>query len=111
MTSLAVPGLGTFADIGAYMRGVGAAARAAARELARADTRSKNAALAAVAACLRRDAAKLLAANAEDIGAAIAAGHDAAFVDRLTLGAGGVDSMASDSRQIAAPDPSAKSPI
>ncbi len=106
MTNLAVPGLGAFADIGAYMLGVGAAARAAAREVARADTRSKNAALAAIAGNLRRDAAKLLAANAEDIGAAVAAGHDAAFVDRLTLGAGGVESMATGLEQIAAlPDP------
>src|SRR6185295_14916634 len=90
MTNLAVPGLGTFADVDAYMRGVGAAARAAARDLARSDTRTRNAALSSIAACLRRDAANLLAANAEDIGAAIAAGHDAAFVDRLTLGAAAI---------------------
>jgi hypothetical protein len=31
MTNLNVPGLGTFADVGAYMQGVGEAARAAAR--------------------------------------------------------------------------------
>ncbi len=106
MTNLAVPGLGTFADVGAYMRGVGVAARVAAREIARADTRSKNAALSAIAGNLRRDAAKLLAANAEDIAAAVAAGHDAAFVDRLTLGARGVESMAIGLEQIAAlPDP------
>ena len=42
MTNLAVPGLGTFADVGAYMQGVGEAARAAARELARADTRRQE---------------------------------------------------------------------
>ena len=75
MGNLAVPGLGTFADLRAYMRGVGEAARAASRELARADTRTKNAALTAIAASLRRDAAKVLAANAEDIGSAIAAGY------------------------------------
>ena len=106
MTNLAVPGLGAFADVGAYMRGVGAAARVAAREIARADTRSKNAALSAIASNVRRDAAKLLAANAEDVSAAIAAGHDAAFVDRLAFGAGGVESMATGLEQIAAlPDP------
>src|SRR5258705_2022201 len=106
MSNLAVPGLGTFADVGAYMRGVGAAARGAARELARADTRTKNAALAAVASNLRRDAAQLLSANAEDVASAVAAGHDAAFVDRLTLGATGIDSMAIGLLQIAAlPDP------
>ena len=106
MSNLAVPGLGTFADVGAYMRGVGAAARGAARELARADTRTKNAALAAVASNLRRDAATLLSANAEDVASAVAAGHDAAFVDRLTLGTTGLDSMATGLLQIAAlPDP------
>jgi len=106
MTNLAVPGLGAFADVGAYMRGVGAAARVAAREIARADTRAKNAALTAIAGNLRRDRATLLAANAEDVAAAVAAGHAAAFVDRLTLGTDGVEAMATGLEQIAAlPDP------
>ncbi|HET7031609.1 MAG TPA: hypothetical protein VFJ48_00690, partial [Casimicrobiaceae bacterium] len=102
MGNLAVPGLGTFADLRAYMRGIGEAARAASRELARSDTQTKNAALTAIAASLRRDAAKILAANAEDIGSAIAAGHDAAFVDRLTLDPPGVEAMAVGLEQIAA---------
>jgi len=106
MTDLAVPGLGTFADVGAYMHGVGAAARAAARDVARADTRTKNAALAAMAAAIRRDAAKLAAANAEDVAAAAAAGHDAAFVDRLTLSERTIAAMAQGLEDIAAlPDP------
>jgi len=106
MTDLAVPGLGTFADVGAYMHGVGAAARAAARDVARADTRTKNAALAAMAAAIRRDAAKLAAANAEDVAAAAAAGHDAAFVDRLTLSERTIAAMAQGLEEIAAlPDP------
>ena len=46
MTNLNVPGL---ADVAAYMRGVGEAARAAAREVARADTDAKNRALLAMA--------------------------------------------------------------
>ena len=85
MTNLNVPGLGTFDDIAAYIESVGNAARNAARALARADTASKNAALTAAAAAIRRDEARLLAANAEDVDAARAAGNDAAFVDRLTL--------------------------
>src|SRR3977135_3143720 len=85
VNDLAVPGLGSFADIGAYMQGVGVAARAAARKLARADTAAKNAALLAIARAIRRDQAALLAANARDIATARAAGSDAAFVDRLTL--------------------------
>jgi glutamate-5-semialdehyde dehydrogenase len=106
MTNLAVPGLGTFADVNSYMQGVGAAARAAARDVARADTRTKNVALAATAAALRRDEAKLIAANAEDVAAASAAGHDAAFVDRLTLTPMTIVAMADGLAEIAAlPDP------
>ncbi len=106
MTNLAVPGLGTFADVGAYMQGVGAAARAAARDVARADTRAKNAALMAMASALREDSAALAAANARDVAAAAASGHDAAFVDRLMLDAGGIAAMAAGIEAIAAlPDP------
>ena len=92
--------------VAAYMDRVGAAARAAARELARADTATRNAALAAMAAALRRDAPALLAANAADVAAAQQAGHDRAFVDRLTLTAATVAAMADGLLQIAAlPDP------
>jgi len=106
VNNLAVPGLGTFADIGAYMQGVGAAARSAARDVARADTRAKNAALAAMAAALREDEAALAAANAEDIATAVTAGLDKAFVDRLSLGASGIAAMAAGLESIAAlPDP------
>jgi len=106
MTNLADPAPGTFADVAAYMRGVGAAARAAARVLARADTAAKDRALAAMAAAIRRDEARLLAANAEDVAAARAAGHDAAFVDRLTLTPKGIAAMAEGLEQIVAlPDP------
>jgi glutamate-5-semialdehyde dehydrogenase len=106
MPNLAVPGLGTFADVGAYMQGVGAAARTAARELARADTSAKNRALAAIATAIRNAAASLREANAEDVAAAKATGHDAAFVDRLTLDANTIAAMATGLEEIAAlPDP------
>ena len=106
MTNLNVPGLGTFADVGAYMRGVGEAARAASRELARADTAAKNAALAAMAAAIRQDDARLAGANAEDVAAARAAGADPAFVDRLTLTPTTIAAMAAGLEAIAAlPDP------
>ena len=102
MTNLNVPGL----DLPAYMREVGERARAAARVLARADAKAKNAALDAIAATLIRDADKLLAANALDVTAARAAGNDAAFVDRLTLQASTIQAMAAGVRQVAAlPDP------
>jgi glutamate-5-semialdehyde dehydrogenase len=106
MTNLNIPGLGTFADVAAYMQGVGKTARAASRHLARADTAAKDAALAAMAAALRRDKSKLAAANAADVAAARAAGHDAAFVDRLTLTPKTIAAMAQGLEQIAAlPDP------
>ena len=105
MTNLNVPGLGTFDDIGAYMHGVGEAARSAARTVARADTAAKNRALASIAAALTRDEARLLAANADDVAAA-RIDRDAAFVDRLTLTPKTIAAMADGLRAIAAlPDP------
>ncbi|GIK85835.1 MAG: gamma-glutamyl phosphate reductase [Betaproteobacteria bacterium] len=102
MTDLAIPGLGRFATVADYMQVVGEAARAAARELARADTAAKDAALHAMAAAIRRDAAALAAANGRDVAAARAAGHDDAFVDRLALKPATVEAMAAGLEQIAA---------
>jgi glutamate-5-semialdehyde dehydrogenase len=102
MSNLSVPGL----DLADYMREVGERARAAARALARASTHAKNSALDAMAAAIRRDEAKLLAANAKDVTGARATGNDAAFVDRLTLKPATVVAMADGLREIAAlPDP------
>jgi glutamate-5-semialdehyde dehydrogenase len=93
-------------DVNSYMTGLGRAARAASRELAKADTNAKNQALRLIAAAIERDAEALLAANARDLDAARAAGLEAALLDRLTLTAAGVTSMAEGLRQIAAlPDP------
>jgi glutamate-5-semialdehyde dehydrogenase len=89
-----------------YVRSLGAAARAAARELARASSERKNAALAAMAAELRAHAADLLDANARDVAAARRGDHDAAFIDRLTLTPALVEQMAGGIEQVAAlPDP------
>src|SRR5512132_1457979 len=94
------------ADVAAYMQRVGAAAREASRHLARADTRAKNRALEIAAAALQRDADALVDANATDIAHARESGHDAAFIDRLTLSAAGVDAMARGLLEIVAlPDP------
>jgi glutamate-5-semialdehyde dehydrogenase len=85
---------------------VGRRARAASREVARADTAAKNRALLAAAKAARRDAKKLLAANAEDVKSAQAAGKDAAFIDRLTLTEKTIESMAQGLEQVAKlPDP------
>jgi glutamate-5-semialdehyde dehydrogenase len=102
MTNLNVPGL----DLPAYMREVGERARAASRLLARAPTAAKNTALEAIALAIIRDEKRLLAANAQDVAAARAAGSDAAFVERLALGTSSVAAMAEGVREIAAlPDP------
>jgi len=93
-------------DIKSYMLEVGRRARAASREVARADTAAKNRALLAAAKAVRRDAKKLLAANAEDVKSARAAGKDAAFIDRLTLTEKTIESMAEGLEQVAKlPDP------
>jgi glutamate-5-semialdehyde dehydrogenase len=89
-------------DIKDYMQNVGRQARAASRLMARADTRSKNQALLALAAAIRRDGAKILAANAEDVAAARAAGLEPAMIDRLMLSEKSVAAMAEGVEQIAA---------
>ncbi|MBM3345283.1 MAG: glutamate-5-semialdehyde dehydrogenase [Betaproteobacteria bacterium] len=88
-------------DVKQYMLTLGRQARAAARELARASTASKNAALFVMAAAIRRDATRLMTANAQDIASARAAGKDAAFIDRLTLSAKSVEAMAAGLEQVA----------
>ena len=89
-------------DIQSYMHGVGRAARAAARVLARAGSRAKDDALHAMARALERDTAKLLEANRQDLDAGRAKGLEPAMLDRLTLTNQSVASMAEGLRQIAA---------
>ena len=101
MTNLRVPGLHDVEDVAAYMRGVGIAARSAARVLARADTGTKDRALRATADAIRRAESTLLAANAEDVARAQAAGHDRAFVDRLALTGKTVQAMAEGLEEVA----------
>jgi glutamate-5-semialdehyde dehydrogenase len=93
-------------DVKAYVRGLGQAARTAARALARADTGAKNLALAAMAAGIRARRDTLLEANRADVAQATRDGRDAAFVDRLTLTPNLVEQMAAGLEQVAAlPDP------
>lgn len=89
-----------------YMQNLGRQARTASRLMAKASTNARNRALLAVAAAIRRDAAKLLAANREDMEAARAAGLEEALLDRLALTEKSVAAMAEGLEQIAAlPDP------
>ena len=93
-------------DLKSYVRGLGQAARAAARELARAETQAKNRALAAMAAGIRAQREGLLEANRGDVAQAKKDGRDAAFVDRLTLTPALVEQMAKGLEQVALlPDP------
>ncbi|MGH8667130.1 MAG: glutamate-5-semialdehyde dehydrogenase [Burkholderiales bacterium] len=93
-------------DIQNYMVGIGRQARAAAREMARADTDTKNRALMAIAAAIRAGAERLAAANAKDVKSAEARKLDAAAIDRLTLTPKVIETMAAGVEQIAAlPDP------
>lgn len=93
-------------DIAAYIADTGQRARQASRAMARATTLSKNQALLATAAAIRRDARLLVAANELDLQAARDAGLDEAFVDRLQLTDKVIETMAGGLEQIAAlPDP------
>jgi len=93
-------------DIKSYMQGVGREARAASRFMARADTKSKNKALTAMAQAIRREVKSLLAANSKDMESARANKLDDALLDRLTLTATAIDSMAEGLLQIVQlPDP------
>src|SRR4051812_45658572 len=82
------------------------AARAASRELARAGSAVKDAALYAIAAALVERTPEILEANAVDLEAGRDAGLSSALMDRLALDAGRVQGIAGGARAIAAlPDP------
>jgi len=85
-----------------YMRELGRDARAAARELARADTGAKDRALAAIAGEIRSHVKQILAANAKDVKQAKKAGRNLAFIDRLTMTEKSVQQMAEGVEQVAA---------
>ena len=93
------------ADVARYVRGLGARARSAARDLARSDTASRNRALTATAEAIRASRAALLAANRQDLDAG--RGRLAsALADRLELTEARIEAMAVGLEEIAAlPDP------
>jgi glutamate-5-semialdehyde dehydrogenase len=96
-------------ELAATMRDIGHRARAAARTLALAPTEQKDRSLAAMAQAVRADRAAILAANAEDVAEAKAAGQTAAFLDRLQLDDRRVSAMADGIDAIRAlPDPVGK---
>ena len=82
-------------DLTSVMAGIGRDARAAARVLALAPAAQKSEALARMAAALRADAKRILAANADDLAEAQKNGVSGAFLDRLTLSDSRIEAMAS----------------
>ncbi len=88
------------------MQSLGHKARAAAATLAVAPPDTKDQALRAAAAAIRRNAAAILAANARDVEAARARGLSPAMTDRLLLNGARVEGMAAGLEDVAAlPDP------
>ena len=81
---------------------LGKAARAAARELARAGTDMKNKALRAMATEIRAQASRLLEANRGDLENAKKLGRDGASVDRLALTPASIEQMAEGLEDVAA---------
>src|SRR5580704_11882330 len=94
------------ATLAATMAEIGRKAREAAAELALASAEAKVMALLAAAEAVRRRQNEILAANAEDVAAAKAAGIGAALIDRLALDPKRLEAVAKGLEDIAAlPDP------
>jgi len=93
-------------DAGQHLQQAAAAAKEAARTLAKSPESQRNAALHAMAARLRANANEILAANATDVAAFTGSN---AFRDRLTLNPTRLEAMAKGLEEIAAlPDPVAR---
>jgi glutamate-5-semialdehyde dehydrogenase len=92
---------GTKDDIAVYMREKGERARAASREMARADTGLKNACLFALAQTLLDESSNILSANEKDMRAGKAAKLDPALLDRLELNEDRIAAMADGVREVA----------
>ncbi|TPN77664.1 glutamate-5-semialdehyde dehydrogenase [Mesorhizobium sp. CU2] len=84
------------------MADIGRRARAAARPLAVAPTKAKNAALAAMADAILRNEQAILEANAIDMSNGEEAGLSGSFMDRLKLTPSRIKAMAEGIREIAA---------
>jgi glutamate-5-semialdehyde dehydrogenase len=89
-------------DVKAYMKDVGLSARMAARDIGKADTGAKNAALHAIADNIDAQAETLKQENSRDLEAGRANGLDAALLDRLELTDERIAAMSEGLRQIAA---------
>jgi glutamate-5-semialdehyde dehydrogenase len=108
-TALTLPspaGRGFDSALAAEMNAIGAAARAAVRQLATATPGSKTVALGEAAAAIRAARADILAANRRDLDAARQQSLSAAMLDRLALDEPRIEAMARGLEDIAAlPEP------
>ena len=86
--------------IRATLQAIGQRARAAARVMARASTAQKNQALAEIAKTIRQQVLAICTANRLDIVRAQKNGHNAAFIDRLTMSEKSIETMALGLEQI-----------
>ncbi|MFM1897118.1 MAG: hypothetical protein RLZZ385_2192 [Pseudomonadota bacterium] len=91
-------------DIDTYMTRLGQQARVASRQIARATTAQKNAALRAIAAAIEDQRDGLLLANARDMELGRERALDAALLDRLALNAARIDAMVEGLQQVATLD-------
>ena len=87
-------------DIPSYMHELGVQARAAARELGRADSGAKNVALNAIADAIVAARDGLKTENRKDLEAGQQRGLDSALLDRLELTDARIDAMAEGLQQI-----------
>ena len=89
-----------------YMASLGQQAKAAGREISRADSGKKNSALLAIAEQLASQTGYLIAENAKDLQAGKDKGLDAALLDRLELTPTRIQAMIEGLKEVAAlPDP------
>lgn len=93
-------------DVKAYMTQMGQQARAASREMAKANTGVKNAALMAIADAIEAQRSALIEANQIDLEKGRSNGLEPAMLDRLELTPARIDTMIEGLHQVAAlPDP------
>ncbi len=91
-------------DIENYMLGLGRQARLASRQIAKAGTAQKNAALLAIAEAIDASREALMQANEKDMQAGRDKGLDAALLDRLELNPDRIDGMIEGLKQVAGLD-------
>jgi glutamate-5-semialdehyde dehydrogenase len=91
-------------NIQEMMQDIGKRARSASRAMARASSAQKNQALLHIAKLVREKAAEIQKVNQIDVERAKANGQDAAFIDRLTMSAKTIETMALGLEQIVSLD-------